>query len=74
MTVKMEVKGEGRKQMQGTKVRKPVQAQEGRISGRGSYHRMELGNRTNITAWRRRNNPTHNAEGILQFGEKFTLI
>jgi hypothetical protein len=74
MTVEMEVKRAGRKQMQGTRVRKAVQAQEGRISGRGSYHRMELGNRTTITAWGRRNNSTHNAQGILLFGEKFTLI
>jgi len=60
--------------MQGTKVRKVVQAQEGRISSRGSYHRRELRNRTNITAWGRRNNSIHNAQGILQFGEKVTLI
>jgi hypothetical protein len=73
MTVEMEVKVEGRKQMQGTTVRKAVWAQEGRTSGRGSYHRTALGNRTNITAWGRSNNSTHNAEGILQFGEKFTL-
>jgi len=44
MTVEMEVKWEKRKEMQGTRVRKAVQAQEGRISGRGSYRRTELGN------------------------------
>ena len=43
MTVEMEVKGEGRKQMQGTRVRKAVWVQEGRISSRGSYHKTELG-------------------------------
>jgi hypothetical protein len=74
MIVELEMKGEGRKQTQGTKTRKAVWAQEGRISGRGSYHRTRLGNRTNITAWGRRHNSTHNAQGILQFGEKFTLI
>jgi len=40
----MEVKWEKRKEMQGTRVRKAVWAQEGRLSGRGSYRRMELGN------------------------------
>jgi len=60
--------------MQGTKVRKAVQVQEGRIPSRGSYHRRELGNRTNITVWGRRNNSIHNAQDILQFGEKVTLI
>jgi len=40
----MEVKWEKRKEMQGTRVRKDVRAQEGRITGRGSYRRTELGN------------------------------
>jgi hypothetical protein len=35
----MEVKWEKRKEMQGTRVRKAAQAQEGRISFRGSYCR-----------------------------------
>jgi hypothetical protein len=60
--------------MQETMMRKAVWTQQGRISDRGSYHRTELGNRTDITAWGRRNNSTHNAQGILQFGEEFTLI
>ena len=34
--------GEKRKQMQGSRVRNTVQAQEGRISGTGSNCRMEL--------------------------------
>jgi hypothetical protein len=33
------------------RVRKAVWAQEGRISGRGSFHGMEMGNRTTVTAW-----------------------
>jgi hypothetical protein len=44
MTVEMEVKWEKRKEMQGTRVKKAVRAQDGRISGRGSYHITELGN------------------------------
>jgi len=44
MTVEMEVKWEKRKEMQRTRVRKAVRAQEGKISGRGSCRRTELGN------------------------------
>jgi hypothetical protein len=33
------------------RVRKAVWAQEGRISGRRSFHRMEMGNRTAAAAW-----------------------
>jgi len=36
------------------RVRKAVWAQEGRISGRGSFHRMEMGNRTALAAWGQR--------------------
>jgi hypothetical protein len=43
MTVEIEVKWEKRKEMQGTRLRKAVWAQEERISGRVSYHRTELG-------------------------------
>jgi hypothetical protein len=36
------------------RIRKAVWAQEGRISGRGSFHRMEMGNRTAVAAWGQR--------------------
>jgi len=41
--------GEKRKQMQGKRVRQAVWAQVGRISSRGSYRRMALGNGTTNT-------------------------
>ena len=49
MTAEMEVKWEKwklnkKKKTQGKRARRAVQA-KGRISGRGSYHTMELGNR-----------------------------
>ena len=52
-------KGEGvkSKQMQGKRVRKAqtdLMAQVGRISSRGSYRRMALGNGTTNTVWGRR--------------------
>jgi stalled ribosome rescue protein Dom34 len=43
-TLEIKVKCEKRKETQRTRVRKTVWAQEGRITGRGSYHRTELGN------------------------------
>jgi hypothetical protein len=48
--------GEGnkRKHMQRKMKKKADQAQEGRISSRGSYPRMALGNGTAVTAWERR--------------------
>jgi len=39
--------------MQGKRVRKAVWAQVGRISSRGSYQRMALGNGTTNTVWGR---------------------
>jgi hypothetical protein len=50
MTVEMEVKQKNgseikKKHTQGKRVRKAVWAQEGRISGKSSYHRSEPGTR-----------------------------
>jgi hypothetical protein len=42
----------GRKKETRKRVRKAVCTQEGRISGRGSFHRMEMGNRSAVAAWR----------------------
>jgi hypothetical protein len=42
---------EKRKQMQGRRVRKAVWDQVGRISSRGSYQRLALGNGTTNTVW-----------------------
>jgi hypothetical protein len=36
------------------RVRKAVWAQEERISGRGSFHSMEMGNRIAVAAWGQR--------------------
>jgi hypothetical protein len=51
MTVKMEVEWKEKKRDARKRVRKAVWAHEGRLSGRGSFHRMEMGSRTTVAAW-----------------------
>jgi hypothetical protein len=46
--------GKRGEQLQGTRVKNAVWAQEGRISGRGSYRRRSKGIGTAITVWGRR--------------------
>jgi len=49
MTVEMEVEWEEKRDTR-KRVRMSVCTQEGRISGRASFHRMEMGNRSTVAA------------------------